>query len=332
MAELRWNPLLGTYTMVASNRQHRPNMPEDWCAFCPGEGKKVPPDFEVWSYPNDFPALSTDPPALSLDTDDLFEVQPAYGACEVILYSPQHDVKLWQLSDSHVQKLVNLWADRFEALRHDKRIRYIFEFENRGKEVGVTMPHPHGQLYAYPFVPQKLQVEMDNAKWHYDIYENNLFDVILRKEKDFAGRVLWETESFLIFLPFFTDYPYGVFIVSKNERLYISDLSDAERLELGQVLKRVAGMFDHVYDTPFPYMMCIHQGAVNCEEYPEAEQRRFFRFHIEYYPPLRADGVVKYYASSEMGAWAAANTRAVEDTAIELKNALQRFETRQPHA
>lgn len=332
MAELRWNPLLGTYTMVASNRQHRPNMPDDGCPFCPGEGKKVPPDFEVWAYPNDYPALSSDPPATTVDSDDLYEVQPAYGHCEVILYSPQHDVKIWQLGDDHVRKLVDLWADRFEALRHDKRIRYIFEFENRGREVGVTMPHPHGQLYAYPFVPQKLQVELDNAKWHFDIYESNLFDAIVEKEKAFGQRVLWETESFLVFLPFFTDYPYGIFVVSQKEHLYISDLNETERLELAVLLKEVAGMFDHLFGTPFPYMMCLHPGAVNCEEYPEKEQRHYFRFHIEFYPPLRAEGVVKYYASSEMGAWAAANTRSVEDTAEELRTARQRFLTNLPHA
>ena len=329
MAELRWNPLLGTYTMVASNRQNRPNMPKNWCPFCPGEGKKVPVDFDVLSYPNDFPALSSNPPALSIDTDDFYEVQPAYGKCEVILYSPEHNARLYDLSDDHVLKLVELWSSRLEELRKDKKIRYIFEFENRGEEVGVTMPHPHGQLYAYPFVPQKLQVELDNAKWHYDIYETNLFDIILEKERSFQKRILWESETFLVFLPFFTDYPYGVFILSKNEdHLYISDLSREEKSELGIVLKKVVGMFDGLFDKLFPFMMCLHQGAVNSEEYPEREQRNYFRFHIEFYPPLRNADTVKFYASSEMGAWAAANTRSVEETAIELKNALQKFETK----
>jgi UDPglucose--hexose-1-phosphate uridylyltransferase len=170
MAELRWNPLLDTYTMVATNRQHRPHMPNNWCAFCPGEEKKVPANFDVFCYPNDFPVLSQTPDNIDLQNSPIVKNKKAYGKCEVILYSPKHDTKLYELSDAHILRLIQLWTSRFVELAKDKKVKYIFEFENRGEEVGVTMPHPHGQLYAYSWIPFKIKSELDNCKYSLFIF------------------------------------------------------------------------------------------------------------------------------------------------------------------
>jgi len=156
MAELRWNPLLQTWTMVASNRQDRPQLPKDWCPFCPGSGK-VPDHYEVHAYDNDFPALTLTPDQPDFPVKGLYQVAPNYGKCEVILYSSNHYGTLPSLSVDHIYKLLDLLAERYRVLAKDPKIKYIFQFENRGEEVGVTMPHPHGQIYAYPFVPQKLK-------------------------------------------------------------------------------------------------------------------------------------------------------------------------------
>ena len=324
MSSLRYNPLLNTYTIVAANRQHRPNMPKDWCAFCPGEGKKVPNDFDVFLYPNDFPALSYANENIEQNDNPLYETHGAKGACEVVLYSPKHDAQIYELSDEHVQKLVQLWIERFNFHKEYKKVKYIFPFENRGEDVGVTMPHPHGQIYAYPFIPLKLKTELDNCKTYFETHQKNMFDEILLEETKDRQRIIFESETFSIFLPYFTDYPYGIFIVSKKEKLYINDFNDAEQLELAIVLKKAVKMFDNLYDCIFPFMMCVHQGVVNSNEYLEADQRKFYRFHIEFYPPWRAKNVIKYYASSETGAWAATNTKSVEETAIELRTALNK--------
>src|SRR5690606_19333739 len=116
---------------------------------------------------NDFPALSHNPPIPDVQGNDIYKVEESYGVCEVILYSPDHHTTLPELSEQHIEKLINLWKERFVKYAKDERIKYIFEFENRGAEVGVTMPHPHGQLYGYPYVPLKLRVELDNCKEHY---------------------------------------------------------------------------------------------------------------------------------------------------------------------
>ncbi|CDF58803.1 galactose-1-phosphate uridylyltransferase [Thermobrachium celere] len=322
MAELRWNPLLKTWTMVASNRQQRPNMPKDWCPFCPGSGR-VPDNYDVYKYDNDFPALTQTPGEPDVEGNDLYKVAQNYGKCEVILYSPEHTKTLPELEVSHIYKLVNLWTERFEELSKDEKIKYIFEFENRGEEVGVTMPHPHGQIYGYSFVPLKVKVELDSCKEYYSEHKECMICRMNREEKDFEKRVIYENESFIAYIPFFTDYPYGVFIVSKAHKGNFTEFTDKEKWDLADILKKITGAFDSLFDRLFPYMMCIHQTPVNCEEYKDSKD--YYHFHIEFYPPLRDANRIKYYASSEMGAWAACNTLAVEQTSEQLREALKKY-------
>ena len=256
MAELRYNPLLGTWTMVASHRQNRPQMPKNWCPFCPGSGK-VPEKYDVYKYDNDFPALSTNPPVPDDVGSDFYKTAPAYGACEVILYSPEHTKTLHELPVTHIRKLVDLWAERITALSATKTTKYVMPFENKGEEVGVTMPHPHGQIYAYSWIPQKVQVELDNARAHHKKTGECLICRMNAEEEKFAKRIVYENGSFVAYIPFFTDYPYGVFVTAKNHRNYLAELDDAERNDLAEILKVVTAAFDKIFDRPFPYMMVL---------------------------------------------------------------------------
>ena len=213
MAELRYNPLTKDCVMIASHRQNRPQMPKDWCPFCPGSGK-VPDNFTVYKYDNDFPALSQNPPVPDDVETELYKTKEAYGKCEVILYSPEHTITLPQLTVPHICELVDLWTERFEELRKDEKIKYIFIFENRGDVVGVTMPHPHGQIYGYCYIPKKLEVELEASKEHFDEKGKCLFCDILENEVKYKERVIIENDDFITFLPYFTDYPYGVYIAA----------------------------------------------------------------------------------------------------------------------
>jgi UDPglucose--hexose-1-phosphate uridylyltransferase len=319
LTELRYNPLLRDWTMVASGRQHRPHMPKDYCPFCPGSGK-VPDEFTVHKYDNDFPALSPNPPEPDNVSTSLYQVREAYGKCEVILYSPEHTITLPQLSVDHIGELVELWTERFIQMEKDPNNKYVFIFENRGEAVGVTMPHPHGQIYAYPYIPQKIRIELDSCQEHHQQTGRCLLCDMNKDEKEFAKRVIIENENFIAYIPFFTDYPYGVFIVSKQHKTAISDFTLKEKRNLASILKETTGAMDALFDEPFPYMMCIHQRPVNgddCEEY--------YHFHIEFYTPLRDKGRLKYNASSETGAWAPCNPTAVEETAEKLREAHQRY-------
>ncbi len=323
MAELRYNPLLDTWTMVASNRQNRPNLNKDYCPFCPGSGR-VPDAYTIYVYANDFPALSQNPPPPDpLPYSDLYAVQPSYGHCEVILFSSDHHQSLWQLPTAQIIELIDTWAERTTLLAADEKIKYIFPFENRGEAVGVTMHHPHGQLYAYSFVPLKLKTELQNAKKYYQKHGRNLFSDMIAQERNDERRIIFENDNFIAFIPFFTDYPFGVFIINKNNTNFIPKTNVTERKDLASIIKVITGGFDTLYNKRFPYMMCVHQAPVNDAEYADCAD--YYRLHIEFYPPWRAEDTIKYYASSEMGAWAAANTRAVEDSAAELRAAVNLF-------
>lgn len=319
MAELRYNPLLGDWTMVASHRQHRPTMPKDYCPFCPGSGK-VPEHYVVHKYDNDFPALMPNPPEPDPVGSSLYRTEKSFGKCEVILYSPDHTATLPELSVQHIEQLIELWTERFVELSKDPLVEYVLIFENRGEECGVTMPHPHGQVYAYSQMPLKIRTELDNCKRHHQEHGTCLICEMNREEAAFAQRIIHENDDFVAYLPFFTDYPYGLFIVNKQHKTAISDFTPREKRNLAEMLKDMTGAMDCLFDKLFPYMMVLHQRPVSGDSVEE-----YYHFHIEFYTPLREANKVKYYASSEMGAWAACNPHAVEETASNLRAAYHRF-------
>jgi UDPglucose--hexose-1-phosphate uridylyltransferase len=309
--------------MVATNRQHRPHLPKDYCPFCPSQNKALP-KFDVMIYNNDFPVMSLDKKSETKNQQSkntIFKSVEAIGKCEVILYSPEHDKQLYQLSDAHVLKIVELWSERFKELSKDKRVKYIYEFENRGEEVGVTIPHPHGQLYAYSFIPAKIREELNNSKKYFQQNKRNLFADLNAAEKKYKKRIVLENKSFLAYIPYFTDYPFGVFIVNKKLKGNITQFSLDEKEDLAEILKKLTKGFDKIYDREFPYIMALHQTPVNEKKYADAE--KYFAFHIEFYPPLRAKDKIKWYAGSEMGAGAAANPLDVDECAAILREKIK---------
>ncbi len=318
MAELRWNPLIKDWVMIASHRQNRPQMPKDWCPFCPGSGK-VPDHFTVYEYDNDFPALSQNPPEPDDVATELYKTRPAYGKCEVILYSPEHTVTLPELKVPHIRELVDLWQQRFEEIQKDEKIKYVFIFENRGAAVGVTMPHPHGQIYGYSVIPKKIELEIASFREHLDETGRCLMCDMLEDEKKAGSRVIFENDDFIVFLPFFCEYPYGVYISAKRHIQNLSQMTEEEKNSLAKTLKETAGMLDSLFDYTFPYMMCMYQNPVN------SGNTDFHHFHIAFYPPMRSADKIKYNASSETGAWAHCNPTAPEDKAKELRAAHEKF-------
>lgn len=318
MAELRWNPLIKDWIMVASNRQNRPQMPKDWCPFCPGSGK-VPDNYDVYEYDNDFPALSANPPEPDDVETNIYKVGKNYGKCEVILYSPNHTITLPELPTEHIRKLVDLWTERYEVLSKDPKNKYVFIFENRGAAVGTTMPHPHGQIYAYPFIPKRLALELEASKEHMDETGKCLLCDMLSDEIADKRRIIIENDHFISFLPFYSEYPYGMYIISKAHKHNLSEFTDEEKDSLSDILKKTTGTFDSLFDYAFPYMMCMYQSPVNSGD------TSYYHFHIKFFPPMRSKEKIKFNASSETGAWAHCNPTAPEEKAEELRAAYKKF-------
>ncbi len=319
MAELRYNPLTKDWVMIASHRQNRPQMPKGWCPFCPGSGK-VPDNYDVYEYDNDFPALSQNPPKPDELQTNFYKTAPSYGKCEVILYSPEHTKTLPELSENHVRKLVNLWVERFCEIKKDEKIKYVFIFENRGEVVGVTMPHPHGQIYGYPFIPKKLELECASAKEHMEKTGRCIFCDMLADEVNSGDRIIIENDDFYAFLPFYSEYPYGMYIMSKNHKSTIDKFTDREKDNLAKIVRETAGTLDSLFGYTFPYMMCMHNAPVNSGNMDD-----IFHFHIEFFPPMRSADKQKFNASSETGEWAHCNPTAPEEKAKELREAYKKF-------
>jgi len=324
MAELRYHPLIDDWVIIASSRQARPDMPKDWCPFCPGSGKVPDEGYTVLRYPNDFPALSQTPPPMDDVATDFFKTLPAYGRCEVILYSPEHNKTLRELTEENMDVLSHVWREIFVDFKKDNKIKYTMIFENRGEAVGVTMPHPHGQAYGYSVLPKKLKLELKSASEYLKQNDKCLYCSLLDAEQRAGKRVIFENEHFSVVLPFFTEYPYGVYIFARRHVASIDEMSEAELKSLGLTVRDVSGMYDALFDTKFPYMMCMHNAPVNMGEMSDV-----WHFHIEFFSPMRSRTQIKWNASSETGAWAHCNTTCPEEKAEELRQAYARWRTGQ---
>lgn len=327
MAELRYNPILKDWVMVASSRQNRPQMPKNWCPFCAGSGNVPDEGFDVLRYPNDFPALSQNPPQPDDVATDIFKVAPSYGKCEVILYSDQHTVTLRELSTEHMHKLAKLWQDVFIELSADPKIKYVYIFENRGDVVGVTMPHPHGQVYGYGFLPKTLEREMEATTEHYNKTGKNLYMELVEEERRVGSRIIFENEHFTVYVPFFSNVTYGIQIAARRQVPYIGAMTEAEVNALGETIQGCVGMYDSLFDMNFPYMMYMHNAPVNYDG--DADFEKSWLFHVEFTPPMRAADKQQFFASSETGAGAFCNPTSPEEKSAELREAYARYmETR----
>jgi UDPglucose--hexose-1-phosphate uridylyltransferase len=312
LAELRWHPLLRTWVIISSHRQDRPFLESGTCPFCPGSGR-VPDDYEIFAYDNDFPSLMLDPPEPDFQGDDLVPARPAYGKCEVTLYSPRHDVTLPELPLDHVTRLVEHWEGRYRELGAVEGIDYVFIFENRGEAVGVTMVHPHGQIYAYPWIPLRVRTELAACEEHMRSEGTCLVCDLLDHELSDASRMVYRGGGFSAFIPPFAEFPYQVYIVSDAHIGTLCAMDASQKEGLAAALKCITGAYDSLFGVPFPYMMCMYQDPTDGGDYPH------HHFHIKFFTPMRDRGKLKYNASSETGAWATINDTRPEDKAAELR-------------
>ncbi|MGQ9524293.1 MAG: galactose-1-phosphate uridylyltransferase [Armatimonadota bacterium] len=321
MSELRWHPILREWVMTATHRQDRTFLPPaDHCPLCPtkpgGLPTEVPePTYEIVAFDNRFPSLQPRPPEPAVAGTALCPVQKAQGVCEVILYTPQHEGTLTDRSVDDIEKLVYVWTDRFDQLSSLDYVKYVFIFENKGKVIGVTLEHPHGQIYAYPFIPPRLERELESARLHFEAKRSCLFCDLMREELDDGRRIVYANEAFLAVVPFYARFPYEVHITSRRHMGALTDMTPAEKRSLAEALKVVLLKYDNLWGFSMPYMMVMHPRPSDGGNY------EYFHFHIEFYPPHRTPEKLKYLAGSEAGAGAFINDTLAEEKAAELREA-----------
>jgi UDPglucose--hexose-1-phosphate uridylyltransferase len=319
MSELRWNPLLGEWTATATHRQGRTFLPpSDFCPLCPtrpgGFPTEVPePTYDIVTFENQFPSLLLHPPEPAVAGTELYPVRPSTGVCEVLVYSPVHTTTLAAAPVEQIDKLVRVWTDRFSELGSLDEVDYVFIFENKGEAIGVTLHHPHGQIYAYPFVPPRITRELEQSRAHQERTGRCLLCDIRDAELNDGRRIVARNEAFMAYIPFFARWPYEVHISSVRHLQSLTDLSRAEQRHLAAILKMVTAAFDKLFDLSFPYMMVMHQRPSDGAAYD------YYHFHIEFYPPLRTASKLKYLAGSETGAGLFINDTLAEEKAGELR-------------
>lgn len=323
MSERRWHPLLEEWVITATHRQERTFFPPpDYCPLCPtqpgGFPTEVPAsDCEIVVFENKFPAMRREPPEPAVVGTASMPVQPSNGVCEVVLYTPQHDTRLADLGASHIRKLIEVWTDRYTELGSDPATDYVFIFENRGEAVGVTLTHPHGQIYAFPYIPPIPMKELAASRRHWQETGRCLICDVLVEERRDGRRTVLENESFWLGVPFFARYPHEVHIVARQHEKALSDLSDAARWDLAASLQEILSVYDALYDAPLPFMMVMHQNPTDDQEHPGTH------FHIEFYPLQRAKDKLKYRAGCESGAGTFLADALPEDWASDLRALLK---------
>ena len=275
MSEVRIDPYTDTVVHIVGTRQKRPNLPSISCPFCVG-GVEAPEPYDVRWFTNRWPAMDGD-------------------RCEVVLYTPDHDATFWSLGAGGAREVVDLWADRTRELGSRDDVDYVLVFENRGPEVGATIAHPHGQIYAYDHVPAR-QTQRLEAGW--------------RPDADPGDRLVVDDGRWSAWVPHAPTFPMAIQIAADEPIGDLPSMSDTDRTALSAILVDVLARLDRLYDQPVPYMLWLNQR-------PSVGDGRFADawFNIEIVSPWRSAGVQRFIAAAEVASEEYFNPVIPEDLA-----------------
>ena len=319
MSELRWHPFLQEWVITATHRQERTFLPpEDYCPLCPtipgGFPTEVPRDaYDIVVFENKFPSLREQPPTPAVAETALSPVSQAHGICEVVVYSPRHHDSLPAMPLARIRNLTRVWQDRYLELGARPLVKYVFIFENRGEAVGVTLHHPHGQIYAFPYIPPIVERELAASRDHLRRTGRCLMCDHLAEELADGRRVVIEGDRFVAYLPFFARYPYETYLAPKAHLASMADWTREDADDLAVVLKGLLAKYDALFAKPFPYVMAVHQAPT------DGGDHRDCHLHFEFYPPLRSANKLKFLAGCESGAGSFINDTLAEECAAELR-------------
>jgi UDPglucose--hexose-1-phosphate uridylyltransferase len=317
------------WVVVAAHRQNRPWVGETLdhkqralpqyepsCTFCPGNarvsGARNPDYRDVYVFDNDLPCVGPQAPAPA-PPPGFYRNQPASGIARVVCFTPRHDVTLAELDAAGVEAVLKVWQQQYRELGARPEVNHVLVFENKGEVVGVSNPHPHGQIYATNFVFRTIEVEAAASRRHLEQTGRVLFQDVLAAERGDGRRILFENESAVAFVPYFARYAYEVYVAPLASHPSLTELGDSERAGLAQALKRVLVQFDNLWRMPFPYVMALHQAPTDGADHSG------FHFHIELHPPLRKPDLLKYLAGPEIGGGSFLSDTCPEDKAAELR-------------
>jgi UDPglucose--hexose-1-phosphate uridylyltransferase len=277
---------------------------------------EVPDNFDVAVFENKNPAFGALPEGSALPVLEseeavaLGDSKMAIGRCEVVVFSPEHNGSLAQMPVSRVHTVLEALAQRTDELQGLTGVKQVFPFENRGQEIGVTLHHPHGQIYCYPYVTPRTKKLLESINSH----GSSLFQDLLEFEQG-SNRVLIKSDSFTAYVPFAARWPMEAHLLPNRHVRNHSELTADERLELAEVYSKLLRSFELAYDTPSPYIAAWHQA-------PLVAGGENARLQLQITSPRRASDKLKYLAGSESAMGAFIADIPAEDIAAQLRKAI----------
>jgi len=310
----RRNALTGEWVLVSPHRMLRPwqgqvearpvevrPQYDPSCYLCPGNeragGQHNPPYTSTFVFDNDFAALLPLPSGAAATADDsgLLVARAESGICRVICFSPRHDLSLPELSTEEIRRVVDVWTEQYLALGAREDIAHVQIFENKGQVMGASNPHPHGQIWAQSSVPREPALETARQREHLDRHHRTLLGDYLSLELDRGERIVCTNDGFVALVPFWAVWPFETIVVSRRAVSHLGELSDTERDQLADIVKRLTARYDNLFEISFPYSAGIHQAPTDGLAHPE------WHLHLHFYPPLlRSATVRKFLVGYEM--------------------------------
>ncbi len=316
-SEVRFDAVTGEWVGIAGHRQSRIyHPPANACPLCPStpeNASEIPsPDYDVVVFENRFPSFAGAGP---IATDGaLFDSRPGNGRCEVVCFTSDHNATLSSLPVSRMRTVIQAWADRTAALMAQDGVQQVFCFENRGVEIGVTLAHPHGQIYGYPFVTPKTAATIRSARAYRESTGGDLFEDLVAGELADGRRIVSQNDSWVAFVPFAARWPIEVHLYPRRPVRDLPALQERERAGLAELYLDVIRRMERVFDDTLPAITGVHQAPVMADQDD-------FRVHLEVFTIRRAVGKLKYLAGSESAMGAFVNDISPEVAATRLREA-----------
>jgi UDPglucose--hexose-1-phosphate uridylyltransferase len=314
-SQMRRDPILDEWVVVATHRQGRTHLPStDECPLCPsrdGRQTEIPSDdYDVVVFENRFPSLSTEADLVTAGLP--VDHAPGRGRCEVVCFTSDHHGAFATLKRDHARLVVDAWADRTIALSALPGVEQVFCFENRGQAIGVTLSHPHGQIYAYPFLTPRTRQMLSVAHRHHEPTGRNMFADVLAAERAAGVRVIASSTHWTAFVPAAARWPVEVHLYPHRQVPDIPALTDDERDDFVLLYLDLLARLDAIYDMPLPYVSAWHQAPVRTD-------RDLAYLHLQLFSIQRAPDKLKYLAGSEAAMGAFVVDTVPEDVASTLR-------------
>ena len=275
-----------------SPEEERPTY-DPTCYLCPGNqragGARNPLYHGTYVFTNDYAALMLDTPPGDYTEDELLRAQSERGTCRVVCFSPRHDLTLPEMDLTSVRAVVDTWVEQYAELGDHPLISYVQIFENRGAMMGASNPHPHGQIWATEHLPQQVEREHAAQIEYYERHGRPMLSDYLERELRSQERLVCENQDFVALVPFWAVWPFETLILGRRHAQALTDLTEQERTNLADVLKRLTTRYDNLFRVSFPYSMGFHQRPTDGHPHP------WWQLHVHFYPPLLRSATIRKF-------------------------------------